>query len=105
YSDLIDLGFKRIEIDDDLLFRETGYLGFALEMEFDYLKVGISTGCFISNENKEWDFKLYNTETGDIIRKAKIIELQNLIEYFKFKDDEVFNCIEQIELIKNENRT
>lgn len=103
YSDLIDLGFERVEIDDDVLFQQTGYSGFVLEMKFDYLKVGISTGCFVSNENKQWDFKLYNTESGDIIRKVEIIELKNLIEYFKLKDDEVFNCFEQIELLKNEN--
>src|SRR5690606_17621962 len=89
YQDLIDMGFRRHEIQDDVLYRETGYSGFALEMEFDNLDIGISSGCFVSNEKHEWQFSLYRINSGDTIRKVELGELKTLIEHLQLKSEEM----------------
>lgn len=99
YQDLIDMGFKRHEIQDDVLFRITGYSGFSLEMEFDNLDIGISSGCFVSNAIQEWHFNLYRIGSGDTIRKVELIELKNLIQHLQWKSEEMQVIINDIKEI------
>lgn len=67
YRELMDLGFIREETEDDVLFRQTGYHGFNLSMEFENIDRGISTGCIVQNDYKDWDFKLYIPSSGNIV--------------------------------------
>lgn len=97
YQDLIDMGFKRHEMQDDVLFRITGYSGFSLlEMEFDNLDIGISSGCFVSNEKHEWQFVLYRIGSGDTIRKVELGELKTLIEHLQCKSEDMQVIIDDI---------
>lgn len=99
YQDLIDMGFKRHEIQDDVLFRETGYSGFSLEMEFDNLDIGICSGCFVSNAVQEWQFSLYRIASGDTIRKVELGELKTLIEHLQWKSEEMQVIMNEIKEI------
>ena len=103
YSKLIELGFVRQEIDDRVLFNETGYHGFNLFIEFKYLKLGISSPCKAGELN--WRFQLYNSSNGDTIRELKLIELEPLIELLKIRNEEIANVIDSLdkELIAVEN--
>jgi|GEM_PF-6738811 len=96
YQDLLDMGFRRHEIQDDVLFRITGYSGFSLEMEFDNLDIGISSGCFVSNEKHEWQFNLYRIGSGDAIRKVELGELRTLIEHLRCKSEEMRVIMDEI---------
>jgi len=96
YIDLIDMGFIRQDIGDDVLFSHTGYYGFCLEMDFPLIDIGIISGCFVSNEKQEWDFKLYRVSTGNTIRPIKIVELKSLIDFFTTKSSEMEEITNQV---------
>lgn len=89
YQDLIDMGFARQDIDDEVCYRENGYYGFNLSIEFPFLNIGISTPCKIQNESKNWEFIIYKSDSGDIIRNVEFIEVKYLIEYFTLKSEEI----------------
>lgn len=89
YQKLIDMGFERHDMDDDVLFRESGYPGFCLTMEFPLINIGISTPCKAQTHDHKWDFNIHYIDSADVIRKVSLIELTNLIEFFALKSNEV----------------
>lgn len=89
YQKLIDMGFERNDMGDDVLFRECGYPGFCLTMEFPLINIGISTPCKAQTHDHKWDFNIHYIDSADVIRKVKLIELTNLIEFFALKSNEV----------------
>ena len=61
YIEYIDLGFRRIELDDMVVFKQTGYGGYVLEKDYDdKIKV-----CVLSCELDKPKLYINNGE-GDI---------------------------------------
>lgn len=46
YNKYIELGFKRLDMNDSVEFRQTGYYGFSLEKKIGNKQlIGVSSGC------------------------------------------------------------
>lgn len=105
YKDLIDLGFKRQDMEDDVCFRENGYYGFCLNIEFPSINIGIGTGSKEQNISNNWEFQIYKIDTANVVRKVSFIELKSLIEFFSLKEEEVSATLSETESLINSNIT
>ena len=65
YQKYIDLGFKRIDMNDSVEFKETGYYGFALEKVIN--KKQMVCVCSYELDNPKLYIKKMNSETYHII--------------------------------------
>lgn len=78
YQNLIDLGFKRTDLNCDVHFNQYGYHGFVLDKKI-YKKIEVSW----ESENRTLELRRMGSN-GDILSRKPINDLRELKEWIAF---------------------